>query len=190
MYNLTSISQHRLSKNKDTYTEFIDMAKAFDCVNRELLLNKLLQFNIDGKIYFAIKALYSDTMNCVRLNGHFTGWFQSLLGVRQGDTLSPTLFNIFINDLIYEMNNLNLRIAIGEKRISLLLYADNIVILAESEFDLQLMLNCLLAWCQKWRFSVNDAKSKIIHFRGMKKAITQFEFKIGTKPLKVVSKYK
>ena len=75
-------------------------------------------------------------MNCVRLNGHFTGWFQSLLGVRQGDTLSPTLFNIFINDLIYEMNNLNLGIAIGEKRIGLLLYADDIVILAESESDL------------------------------------------------------
>ena len=36
------------------------MGKAFDCVNRELLLNKLLQFNIDGKIYFAIKVLYSD----------------------------------------------------------------------------------------------------------------------------------
>ena len=190
VYNLTSIIQHRLSKNKDTYAAFIDMAKAFDCVNRELLLNKLLQFNIDGKIYFAIKALYSDTMNCVRLNGHFTGWFQSLLGVRQGDTLSPTLFNIFINDLIYEMNKLNLGIAIGEKRISLLLYADDIVLLAESEHDLQSMLNCLLAWCQKWRLSVNDAKSEIIHFRGVKKAVTQSEFKIGTKPLKVVSKYK
>ena len=88
------------------------------------------------------------------------------------------------------MNKLNLGIAIGEKRISLLLYADDIVLLAESEHDLQSMLNCLLAWCQKWRLSVNDAKSEIIHFRGVKKAVTQSEFKIGTKPLKVVPKYK
>ena len=82
MFNLTSIIHHRLSKNKDTYTAFIDMVKAFDCVNRELLLNKFLQYNIDGKIYFTIKALYSDTMNCVKFNGHFTGWFQSLHGVK------------------------------------------------------------------------------------------------------------
>ena len=50
---------------------------------------------------------------------------------------------------------------------------------------------CLIAeWCLKWRLSVNDAKSEIIHFSGVKKAITQSELKIGTKSLKVVSKYK
>ena len=73
MYNLTSNIQHRLNKNKETFAAFIDMVKPFDCANRELLLNKLIKYNIGGKIYCAIKALYSYMMNCVRLNGHLTG---------------------------------------------------------------------------------------------------------------------
>ena len=80
------------------------MAKAFDSVNRDLLFHKLLSYIIDGKMYFAIKALYRNTLNCIKLNGHLSKWFTSLFGVRQGDTLSPTLFNIFINDLMDEMN--------------------------------------------------------------------------------------
>ena len=58
-------------------------------------------------------------MNCVRLARHLIRWFQSLFVVRQGDTLSLTLLNIFINDLIYEMNNLNWGISLGDKRISI-----------------------------------------------------------------------
>ena len=46
--------QHHLSDNKDTFVAFRDMAKAFDSVNRYLLFHKLLSYNIDGKMYFAI----------------------------------------------------------------------------------------------------------------------------------------
>ena len=63
--------------------------------------------------------------------------------VRRGDTLAQTLINICINYLIYEMNKLNLGIANGDKRISILLYADDIVILAKSECNLQSMFECL-----------------------------------------------
>ena len=86
--------QHWLSDNKDTFVAFIDMAKAFDSFNIDLLFHKLLLYNIDGKMYFVLKALYRNRMNCIKLNGHLSKWFLSLFGVRQGDNLSPTLFNI------------------------------------------------------------------------------------------------
>ena len=50
--------QHQLSDNKDTFVALTDMTKAFDSVNRDLLFHKLLLYNIDGKMYFAIKTLY------------------------------------------------------------------------------------------------------------------------------------
>ena len=56
-------------------------------------------YNVDGKIYFAIKSIYNESQACEKLNSYLTDWFDCKNGVRQGDTLSPTLFSVFINDL-------------------------------------------------------------------------------------------
>ncbi len=72
-----------------------------------------------------------------------TDWFKTESGLKQGDTLSPTLFNIFINDLANIVNSLNIGIDIGRFRISILLYEDDIVLLGESEQDLQ---KCLIVY--------------------------------------------
>ena len=101
---------------------------------------KLLKYNISGKIYYAIKSLYINTLPCVKLNNKLSNWFETTSGVRQGDTLSLTLFCIFINDLAVELNKLNLGIKIGHTCISILLYADDITLLAENEENLRQML--------------------------------------------------
>ena len=138
------------------------MSKAFDSVNRKLLFYKLLNYNIEGKIYNAIKALYVQTFSCVEINGHFTDWFQTFVGVRQGDNLSPTLFNIFLNDLAYEIQSLNLGVKFGNLKVSMLLYADDIVLIAGSESNLQKMLDHVSVWCKKWQLRINPNKTQIV----------------------------
>ena len=78
---------------------------------------KLLKLEINGKIYRAIRQLYSSTTSCIRLNHPHTPWFEVNSGVRQGDSLSPTLFNIFINDLITELNSLDIGIDINGRSL-------------------------------------------------------------------------
>jgi hypothetical protein len=68
------------------------------------------------------------------------------MGVRQGDTLSPTLFGVFVNDLIDEIKSLQLGIPLDDAKVSTLFYADDIVVMAESETDLQNMLNKISQW--------------------------------------------
>ncbi len=68
------------------------MQKAFDLVDQDLLLFKLLEYNIDGKIYNCIKAMYNHPLSCVKLNPNVTDWFATESGVCQGNFLSPTLF--------------------------------------------------------------------------------------------------
>ena len=102
-------------------------------------------------------------MSSVLLNGMTTDWFNVNSGVRQGDTLSPVLFSMFINELAVEINRLNL-VDIGGKKLSLLMYADDIVFLSESEENLQHVLDFTYEWCNKWKLKVNLLKSKIIHF--------------------------
>ncbi len=80
------------------------MQKAFDYVDRDMLFYKLLEYNIDGKIYKSIKALYNHPFSKVKVNRYTTSWFTTESGLRQGDSLSPTLFAIYINDLAKEIN--------------------------------------------------------------------------------------
>ena len=114
---------------------------------------------IDGKFYFAIKSLYCQTSSCVKLNNILSSSFNTISGVRQGDNLSPTLFIIFINDLSNELKTLNVGVHIGPDIIlSHLLYEDDLALIAESEADLQELLNCVSSWCQKWHIRINAGK--------------------------------
>ena len=95
------------------FASFIDLKKAlkFDFVDRDMLLYKLLLNNIDGKLYNSIKSIYAETSYCHS-------------GVKQGDNCSPTLFSIFVDDLVLEVNALGLAITVDDIKISILLYAD------------------------------------------------------------------
>ena len=120
---------------------------------------------IDCKFYYAIKSLYNQTYAGVKLNGHISSWFETYTGVRQGDALSPTLFNIFINDLSNELNSLNLGVKIGDILLCHLLYADDLTLIADNEGQLQLLLDCVHKWCEKWRMNINCLKANVVHFR-------------------------
>ncbi len=119
------------------------LKKVFDRVDRELLLFKLLKLGIKGHIYENIKAIYKEAICCININNMLTDWFQTHSGVIQGNTLSLTLFNIFINDLVDDGNSLNLDVTTDGHRISILLYADDIVLIVETEKGLQKIVDCL-----------------------------------------------
>ena len=77
------------------------MQKAFDWVDRDLLKYKLLSIGINGKIFNAIDQLYRKTVSCVKLNQFKTNWFKVNSGVRQGDSLSPNLFNTYFAPTLF-----------------------------------------------------------------------------------------
>ena len=78
--------------------------------------------------------MLSDTSACVKLNGMLTDWFPVSSSL-------PTIFAFFINDLICGLNDLNKGVAFGENKLCCLAYADDVLLLAESENDMQDLLN-------------------------------------------------
>jgi hypothetical protein len=175
----------------DTFCAFIDYQKAFDWINKDVLLYKLLKyFKIYGKFYCAVKSLLLNSVTKIRINSCYTDWFNVSSGVRQGDTLSPTLFAMYINDLVKEINDLDCGISLGNTKIGILLYADDVVLVAPNEADLQRQLDTISHWCKKWRLMINESKSQIIHFRKKAKPQTNINFAFDTKNLNVVSQYK
>ena len=69
-------------------------------------------------------------------------------------------------------------ISSGDENVCILLYAENIVFLAENEIDLQKMLDVLSEWCNTNNLTVNLTKSKIVHFRTP--SVPRFVFKFIT----------
>ncbi len=63
------------------------------------------------------------------------------------------------------MKQLDIGIDIENGKICILLFADDIVILAEDEIKLQILLDFTNEWCKKWRMKINDDKIKVSHFR-------------------------
>ena len=134
--------------------------------------------------------MYSDSKACINLNGYLTNCFPAEFGVKQGDCLSPTLFGLYINDLVEDIKQNTVGVNVGLFNLHCLLYADDIALLAESEDDLQNMFNILKVWCQKWRMKVNPNKSKVVHFRPRSVAMTCYSFTYGCENIEIVSRYK
>ena len=84
---------------KDIFATLIDFSKAFDRIWRDALILKLLQSGVKGRMIRIIQNMYRTTQYGVKCQGRISPLFSSSLGVRQGRNLSPTLFNIFINDI-------------------------------------------------------------------------------------------
>ena len=190
IYTLSSIIKNRQNLSKSTFACFIDMQKAFDWVDRNLLFYRLLLYNITGKMYKAIVAMYQNTQFCIKLNESFTDWFQVHNWVKQGDNLSPTLFGLFVNDLVRELNSTGHGIRVGTYKINALLYADDIVIIAETEKIMQELLDKVSLWCKKWQLAINQSKTKIMHFRKLRTKQSTVKFKIGSIELDYTEKYK
>lgn len=86
-------------------------------------------------------ALYKAPVLYLQLNDFRSARFPTSYGMKQGDV--PTLFALHVNDLAQELKQKNLGILINCVNLSVLLYADDIVLIAETEINLQKMFFCL-----------------------------------------------
>ena len=192
LFALASVVESRKSSGKSTFAAFIDLRKAFDSVIRGYLWQKVEGLGVHGSFLGALKAMYSSVLSSVRVNDKLSEWFSVDKGVKQGCLLSPALFSIYINDLILEINGLGIGIQCDSRMISTLVYADDIILLAEKELDLQKLLDVVQTWCSKWGISINTQKSNVIHFRkkGKRFPRTDFNFLVGAEPITLTHTYK
>ena len=146
---------------------FVDFAKAFDTVNRDYLIYYLVKSGMHGRVLKLIREVYSTVRATVRTEQGLTDIFECKLGVRQGCMLSPRLFIIFINELEIMLKRSEYRgISMGNAiEVFLLLYADDIVLVADTVLELQRKIRVLEKFCDKWGMEVNLTKTQVIVFR-------------------------
>ena len=143
-----------------------------------------------GKFNWEIKNSLTYTSSCVRLNPRLRSpdFFDTPFGTRQGDVISPNLFSVYINDLLDELRN-------SKKDSDHILcnvfaYADDLVLVSDSENDLQRLINIVNRWCSTWRLEVNLSKTKVVHYRGCRRARTNFKFFWADNQIETTDGYK
>lgn len=100
------------------------------------------------------------------------------------------LFSIYINGLLDEFSNLNCGINLNDKDVSILLYADDIALLAPDEQSMNKMLMVLHTWCEKWKLSINPDRTKLMHYRVPSRNSSKHVFKCGDIEIEYVKTYR
>ena len=158
MFCLKSCIDYFVANNSSVNLCFIDVSKAFDRVNHFCLLLKLMSKCVPVNIIVLLNHWFSNSTALVCWNGVFSKPYTIPAGVRQVGVLSPFLFACYVDDIILTLVNNCLGCHIGLQCMSVLMYADDLMLISGSLSQLQAMINVCTAELESLDLTVNVRK--------------------------------
>ena len=152
------------AKNEKVHLGFIDVQKAYDSVNRSLLWKILESVGICGAFLQTLKSMYQDDSVQCNVNGSSTRSVFLRRGLRQGCSLSPMLFALYIMGLGEDLAAAKEGFIVGDIVVSSLLFADDILLLSRTADGLKNLFRIAKSRCDRLLLEVNtgDGKSEVI----------------------------
>ena len=177
VFTLTQSLELARQRRKKIFMGFLDVRKAYDKVWREALWEKLQGLGFGGNFLQVLKAMYRD-VDCTIAMGNIEVENKKLdIGLKQGCVLSPILFALYIKELGDQLTECGKGMIVGQHKIPGLFFADDIVLMAESQKEMQDLLDITGAYGNKWRLEFSKEKSKVMTL-GRKPDINK-KWKIG-----------
>ena len=145
-YHQIMVVHEACLRHPNSYKAFLDIQAAYDCVNRGLVWTQLRhKFGLTLKQIQICRVLFDDNEAQLRVRNHHGPTFPIRRGFVQGSSMSPILFNAFIDEFIHRLNA-HPRVEVGGYQVNNAFFADDGVIIANSKEDLTRMLETTETW--------------------------------------------
>ena len=177
-------------EKKKLYTCFVDIKKAYDCTNRELLYYMLLtQYEIGGNFLKILQSMYDNHEVFIRVSDGLLQPIKTTIGLKQGCGISPLLFNLFIDKITEIFDETCDPVNLAGEDLSCLLWADDLILMSSSPEGLQNSINKTSAFYTDLGLELNTKKTKVIVFNSRGIKLNNHSFYVGGFLLEVVDNY-
>lgn len=172
-------------QHQDLFMAFIDLSKAFDTVNRELVWRILAKFGCPPKFINILRQFHDGMMARVAVGEYESEPFPVSTGVRQGGVAAPVLFNILLvcvitllkrtteeehgvtidfrlNGNLFNIRQFKGKTKLTSERILELQYADDCALVAHTPYALQAALTAIESAYRKMGLSINVQKTEVL----------------------------
>lgn len=164
---------------------FMDLSCAFDSTQRPDLFLKLQELGFPVRVCDILSDMYANLKFFVKSGNHYVRRFLTTIGLPQGNCMSPLMFNILLSDLPDFLNHVGP--ILNDVMIRVLLWADDITLLADDAEQLQKALDRLAQNCTDNGLTINVEKTKIlVCHRGR---LPSCNFTLHGKNLQIVKKF-
>ena len=183
MLELIDRITQQLDKGKTPINVYLDLSKAFDTLDHNILLHKLKYYGIEGTALCLFESYLNERQQYVDFEVTPSNCNRILTGVPQGSVLGPLLFIIYIND-----------IARSSKHFNFIIYADDTTLCSTLKVNtdatqLNMELNNVSRWLNLKKLSLNVKKTKAMAFQMPQNKIIQPNIQINGSNIEFVDNF-
>ena len=164
LFSLKTTVNHFTERGSNVYAAFLDCTKAFDRISHYGLFSKLMAKRVPLCILMCLIYWYLNMTCIVKWENEFSREFRIPLGIKQGGINSPDFFGVYIDDICAILRNANIGCHIYKIFLAMILFADDLCLLAPTRQALNKMIQLCATYCNKYGLAFNASKSKIVVF--------------------------
>lgn len=186
VFLLDLVLRYHHDRHKPLHLASIDVAKAFDTVSHAAILETLKARGCPGPMLEYVETLYADSTTTISADGWHSHAIHPTQGVRQGDPMSPHIFNMVLDGLLRKLPQ-DIGASIDGVRVAAAAFADDLVLTASTAFGLQRLLDCAEGFLTACGMAVNVGKSFTVSLgtvpRQKKTTVDEGHFVLGGREL-------